>query len=76
MQDADAIERMKLQMPIRACHFPPGTDKWNKIEHRMFCQITQNRCGRHLVSHEVIVNLIASAATQHRLKIQTGIRRS
>ena len=46
------------------CHFPPGTSKWNKIEHRMFCHITQNWRGRPLVSHEVIVKLIASTSTE------------
>ena len=45
----------KLQMPIHVCHFPPGTSKWNKIEHRMFCHITQNWRGRPLVSHEIII---------------------
>ncbi len=44
-------------------HFPPGTSKWNTIEHRMFCHITQNWRGRPLVSHEVIVNLIGSTTT-------------
>ena len=46
----------ELEMPIQVCHFPPGTSKWNKIEHRMFAHITQNWRGRPLVSHEVIVN--------------------
>ena len=59
-----------LGFPIQVCHFPPGTSKWNKIEHRMFCHITQNWQGRPLVSHEVIVNLIASTATQQGLAIQ------
>ena len=43
---------------ITVCHFPPGTSKWNKIEHRMFCHITENWRGRPLLSLEVIVNLI------------------
>lgn len=63
----------QLQMPIRVCHFPPGTSKWNKIEHRMFCHITQNWRGRPLVSHEVIVNLIANTATQQGLKIRAEL---
>jgi transposase len=63
----------QLQMPIRVCHFPPGTSKWNKIEHRMFCHITQNWRGRPLVSHEVIVNLIANTATQNGLKIKAEL---
>ena len=63
----------QLGMPIHVCHFPPGTSKWNKIEHRMFCHITQNWRGRPLVSHEVIVNLIASTATAQGLKIRAGL---
>jgi hypothetical protein len=49
-----------LGIPIQVCHFPPGTSKWNKIEHRMFCHITQNWRGRPLVSLDVILNLIAA----------------
>jgi Rhodopirellula transposase DDE domain len=49
---------------IRVCHFPPGTSKWNKIEHRLFSFITMNWRGRPLVSHEVIVQLIASTKTR------------
>ena len=52
-----------LGLPVHVCHFPPGTSKWNKIEHRMFCHITENWRGRPLVSHEVIVNLIANTRT-------------
>jgi hypothetical protein len=40
---------------ISVCHFPPGTSKWNKIEHRMFCHITENWRGQPLISHEVII---------------------
>jgi len=50
----------RLHIPIHVCHFPPGTSKWNKIEHRMFCHITQNWRGRPLVSHDVIVKLIGN----------------
>ena len=63
----------KLKMPIHVCHFPPGTSKWNKIEHRMFCHITQNWRGRPLVSHEVIINLIANTATAEGLKIKAEL---
>jgi len=63
---------MQLRMPIHVRHFPPGTSKWNKIEHRMFCHITQNWRGRPLVSHEVIINLIASTTTRTGLKIRAG----
>jgi transposase len=62
-----------LGIPIRVCHFPPGTSKWNKIEHRMFSHITQNWRGRPLVSHEVIVNLIANTTTQQGLIIQAEL---
>ena len=55
---------VRLETPIHVCHFPPGTSKWNKIEHRMFCHITQNWCDRRLVSHDVIINLIANTTTQ------------
>jgi len=54
-------------LDIRVCHFPPGTSKWNKIEHRMFSFITMNWRARPLVSHEVIVNLIASTQTRSGL---------
>lgn len=64
---------VRLEFPIHVCHFPPGTSKWNKIEHRMFCHITQNWRGRPLVSHEVIVNLIASTATRTGLKIRAEL---
>ena len=60
-------------MPVHVCHFPPGTSKWNKIEHRMFCHITQNWRGRPLVSHDVIINLIASTATVQGLTIQAEL---
>ena len=63
----------QLEISIRVCHFPPGTSKWNKIEHRMFCHITQNWRGRPLISHEVIVNLIANTATQQGLKIRAEL---
>ena len=63
----------ELGLKIHVCHFPPGTSKWNKIEHRMFCHITENWRGRPLVSHEVVVNLIGSARTRTRLRIQAEL---
>jgi hypothetical protein len=60
-------------MPIHVCHFPPGTSKWNKIEHRMFCHITQNWRGKPLISHEVIINLIANTATTQGLKVRAEL---
>jgi hypothetical protein len=58
-------------LAISVCHFPPGTSKWNKIEHRLFSFITQNWRGRPLVSHEVVVNLIASTTTKKGLKVRS-----
>ena len=66
----------RLQLPIHVCHFPPGTSKWNKIEHRMFSHITQNWRGRPLVSHEVIIQLIAGTTTTEGLKIQAKLNAS
>src|SRR5436309_10567595 len=57
----------ELGIPISVSHFPPGTSKWNKIEHRLFSFITQNWRGKPLVSHEVIVSLIASTTTEKGL---------
>jgi transposase len=64
---------LRLNMPVQVCHFPPGTSKWNKIEHRMFCHITQNWRGQPLVSHEVIVALIANTRTRAGLKIRAEL---
>lgn len=58
---------------LSVCHFPPGTSKWNKIEHRMFCHITQNWRGRPLISHEVIVNLIGHTTTRGGLAIRSEL---
>jgi len=58
---------------IAVCHFPPGTSKWNKIEHRMFCHITENWRGRPLVSRAVVVNLIGSTRTRTGLQIQAEL---
>ena len=60
----------KSRLDVTVCHFPPGTSKWNKIEHRMFSHITKNWRGRPLSSHEVIVNLIANTTTGTGLKIK------
>ena len=60
-------------LAVSVCHFPPGTSKWNKIEHRMFCHITQNWRGRPLVSREVVVNLIGSVRTKAGLTIQSEL---
>ena len=54
----------ELELEFVVCHFPPGTSKWNKIEHRLFSFITQNWRGKPLVSHQAIVSLIASTTTR------------
>lgn len=59
----------EVNINITVCHFPPGTSKWNKIEHRMFCHITENWRGRPLVSHAVVVNLIGSTRTRTGLHV-------
>ena len=56
-------------LTIRVCHFPPGTSKWNKIEHRLFCHISQTWRGRPLVSYQVIINSIAATTTSSGLKV-------
>ena len=67
-----ALQRMAdaTGMRINVCHLPPGTSKWNKIEHRMFCHITRNWRGRPLENLEVVVNLIASTTTTKGLRVR------
>lgn len=59
----------EIGLNIEVSHFPPGTSKWNKIEHRLFSSISQNWRGKPLISHEVIINLIGSTTTKTGLKI-------
>jgi transposase len=66
----------ELDMTIHVRHFPPGTSKWNKIEHRMFCHITENWRGRPLISREVVVQLIGSTKTSAGLEIKAGLDQS
>ena len=63
----------EVRLGIQVCHFPPGTSKWNKIEHRMFCHITANWRGRPLISRQVVVNLIGSTTTREGLRIKAGL---
>jgi hypothetical protein len=65
-----------LRMRLTICHFPPGTSKWNKIEHRMFCHITQNWRGRPLTSYAVIVQLIGNTKTTTGLQIKAELDES
>ncbi|MGH9720144.1 MAG: ISAzo13 family transposase [Bryobacteraceae bacterium] len=71
------VELQKLAdesgLAISVCHFPPGTSKWNKIEHRLFSFITQNWRGKPLISHEVIVNLIAATTNKGGLRVTTQL---
>jgi hypothetical protein len=63
----------ELEMKLILRHFPPGTSKWNKIEHRLFSFITQNWRGKPLVSHQAIINLIASTTTKAGLTVKAAI---
>jgi Rhodopirellula transposase DDE domain len=63
----------KVGLTIAVCHFPPGTSKWNRIEHRMFCHITENWRGRPLVSRSVVVNLIGSTQTRTGLRVEAEL---
>lgn len=56
-------------MIIEVCHYPPGTSKWNKIEHRLFCHITRNWRGVPLETHQVVVNLVSSTRTEEGLEV-------
>ena len=60
-------------LTITVAHYPPGTSKWNKIEHRMFCHITQNWRGRPLESVETIVSLIGGTTTTTGLRIKAAL---
>ena len=70
-----ALQQLATDIGLRmaVCHFPPGTSKWHKIEHRMFSHISLNWRGRPLISHEVIVNLIANTTTQQGLTIKAAL---
>ena len=70
-----ALQRFADETGLRVtvCHFPPGTSKWNKIEHRLFSHITQNWRGRPLTSHEVVVNLIENTTTRRGLRVKAAL---
>lgn len=63
----------ELLFPITVCHLPPGTSKWNKIEHRLFSFITQNWRGKPLVTHQVIVELISATTTRKGLQVHSRL---
>jgi Rhodopirellula transposase DDE domain len=62
-----------LELTLTVCHFPPGTSKWNKIEHRLFSFITSNWRGQPLISHQAIVNLIAKTTTRSGLIVRAAL---
>jgi Rhodopirellula transposase DDE domain len=62
-------------LAITVCHFPPGTSKWNKIEHRLFAHITLNWRGRPLTSHEVVIQTIAATRTSGGLRVEAALDR-
>jgi transposase len=64
---------LQTGLEITVCHFPPGTSKWNKIEHRLFAAITHNWRGRPLTSHEVVVATIAATTTRAGLQVRAGL---
>jgi hypothetical protein len=66
----------EIGLPISVSHFPPGTSKWNKIEHRLFSFISQNWRGKPLISHQVIVKLIAGTRTTTGLKVRAALDRN
>ena len=63
----------ELGLALHACHFPPGTSKWNKVEHRLFSYITQNWRGKPLVSRQAIVSLIAATTTKAGLTVRAAL---
>jgi transposase len=63
----------ELRLPITVCHFPPGTSKWNKIEHRLFSFISMNWRGKPLISYQVIVSLIAATTTLAGLRVEAAL---
>jgi hypothetical protein len=71
------VELQKLAdetgLPIKVCHYPPGTSKWNKIEHRLFCHITQNWRAKPLTSRAAVVELIAATTTKTGLKVECAL---
>lgn len=63
----------EMDLEITVCHLPPGTSKWNKIEHRLFCHITKNWRAKPLTSYEIIVNLISNTTTKKGLKVKAEL---
>ena len=66
----------ETELHIGVCHFPPGTNKWNKIEHRLFSAMSQNWRGKPLVNHEVIISLISATTTNNGLQVESQLDRN
>jgi hypothetical protein len=66
----------QLALEITVCHYPPGTSKWNKIEHRMFSFISMHWKGQPLVSFETVINLISATTTRSGLEHPSRVRRT
>ena len=71
--ESGLADRTGLELLV--CHFPPGTSKWNKIEHRLFCHITRNWRGKPLESHEVVISLIGNTTTETGLRVKATLDR-
>ena len=63
----------EIGLRLSVCHFPPGTSKWNKVEHRLFCFITKNWRGKPLVNRQAIVELIGSTTTRQGLTVRAAL---
>jgi len=63
----------EIGLRLSVCHFPPGTSKWNKVEHRLFSFITKNWRGKPLVSRQAIVELIGSTTTRQGLSVRAAL---
>jgi transposase len=63
----------ELRLEIEVCHFPPGTSKWNKIEHRLFCHVTRTWQGQPLETYEIVVSLIGSTTTESGLQVHATL---
>lgn len=68
-----AVFAAETGLAVTVCHFPPGTSKWNKVEHRLFSHITMNWRGKPLTSHEVILNTIAATTTRTGLRVDAHL---
>ena len=68
-------DQIRLAVPISVCHFPPGTSKWNKVEHRLFSFISQNWRGEPLADYETVVHLISKTTTTTGLKVSCRLDR-